>query len=157
MTNVHLVLAAIAVAGCARTPKDSPAAAQREPEAPGSAAPESRFAGTLAGHRFTITVEGGQATGSSPEQWSWSVGAGHVAIQEIGEADADTRFLVARSPRTIVRGEDGFTMVTEVVLVAGGRAFRCTHEERVADPDSPDAKDAVERGIAACSSLRVEP
>lgn len=157
MTHVHLVLAAIAVAGCARTPKDSPAAAQREPVASVPSAPGSVFAGTLAGHRFTITVEGGQATAAAPDQQSWAVGPGRVAVQEIGEADAETHFLVERSPRTVVRGESGFTMVTEVVLVAGGRAFRCTHEERVADPDSQAAQAAVERGIAACSSLRVDP
>ena len=157
-THVHVVLTAVAVAGCAPTPKDSPSAMRTEREAaPGSAPPQSRFAGTLAGKKFTIAIEGGQVVSSGADAWTWKQGAGEVAIQEVGPADADTHFLVARSPRTIVRGDDGFSILTEVVLVSGGRVFRCTHEERVGDPDSPAAKAVVERGVTACSSLRVEP
>ena len=157
MTHAHVVLAALAAAGCAKSPKDAPAGSRRELEAPGPAAAESRFSGTVAGHRFTIAVDGGRVTRSGPDGWSWGVGAGEVSIQEIGAADADTHFLVERSPRTIVRGGGELSIFTEVVLVAGGRVFRCTHEERVDDPDSPAGKAAVERGVAACTSLRVEP
>src|SRR5689334_11536970 len=157
MPPVHLALAALAAAGCAKSPKDSPGGSRRELEAPVTAAPESRFSGTVAGHRFTITVEGGRVTRSEPDAWWWAVGAGEVSVQEIGQADADTHFLVERSPRTIARGDSELSVFTEVVLVAGGRVFRCAHEERVDDPDSPAGKAAVERGVATCASLRVEP
>lgn len=161
MTHANVALAALAAAGCAKSPKDSPAGSRRELEAPSAAAAESRFAGTIAGHRFTIAVDGGQVTRSAPDGWSWEVGGGgggEISIQELGAADAATHFLVERSPRTVVRGGDrGLSVVTEVVLVAGGRVFRCAHEEAVDDPDSPAGKAAVERGISACTSLRVEP
>jgi hypothetical protein len=158
MLYLHVALAALAAAGCAKSPKDSPAASRRELEAPDPAPAESRFSGTVAGHRFTITIDGGRVTRSAPDAWTWQLGAGEVAIQEVGAADADTHFLVERSPRTIVRGGDReLSVFTEVVQVAGGRVFRCTHEERVDDPDSPAGKAAVERGVAACASLRVEP
>jgi hypothetical protein len=158
MTHVHVVLAALAAAGCAKSPKDSPAGSRRELEAPGPTPAESRFSGAIAGHRFTITIGGGRVIRSAPDAWSWQMGAGEVSIQEIGAADADTHFLVERSPRTIVRsGERGPSLFTEVVLVAGGRVFRCAHEERVEDPDAPAGKAAALRGIAACASLRVEP
>jgi hypothetical protein len=157
--HVHVaVLAALAAAaGCAKSPKDSPPGARAEPEAPGPVPAGSRFSGTVAGHRFTIVVDGGRVLRGGPEAWAWRLGAGEVSIEEIGAADADTRFLVERSPRTIVRGDSGFSIFTEVVVVAGGRAFRCAHEERVDDPDSPAARATVDRGIAACTSLRIEP
>lgn len=154
--HAPVLLAALAAAGCAKSPKDSPGS-RHELEAPGPVPAESRFAGTVAGHRFTIAVDGGEVLRRGPEVWTWKLGAGEVSIEEIGAADADTRFLVERSPRTIVRGDAGFSIFTEVVLVAGGRAFRCAHEERVDDPDSPAARATVERGIAACASLRIEP
>ncbi len=157
MTLAHAVLAALAAAGCTKSPKDSPAGSRIEPEAPGPAAAESRFSGAVAGHRFTITIDGGRVTRSGPDAWTWEVGAGEVSVQEIGEADAATHILVERSPRTIVRGDRELSIFTEVVLVAGGRAFRCAHEERVEDPDSAAGKAATERGVAACTSLRVEP
>jgi hypothetical protein len=155
----HAALAALAAGGCARSPKDSAgsAGAPRELEASGPAPADGRFSGTIAGHRFTITVEGGRVTRSAPEAWRWEVGAGEVSIQELGAADADTHFLVERSPRTIVRGDQELSVLTDVVLVAGDRVFRCTHEEHVDDPDSPAGKAAATRGVAACASLRVEP
>lgn len=152
-----VIALALAATGCAKSPKDAPAARQ-ELEVPGPAVPaESRFSGTVAGHRFSIVIEGGRVTRSEADAWRWAQGAGEVALAEIGAADADTHFLVDRSPRTIVRGGEEVSVVTEVVLVAGGRVFRCTHEERVADPDAPAGKAAVERGVAACTSLRIEP
>ncbi len=157
MLHVHVVLAALAVAGCAKSPKDSPVRSQPEPEAPGPASAESRFSGTVAGHRFTITVDGGRVTYEAPDGWRCALGAGEVSVQEIGAADSDTHFLVERSPRTIVRGNRELSVFTEVVLVAGGRVFRCAHEEPVEDPDSPAGKAAARRGVVACASLRVEP
>jgi hypothetical protein len=157
MPHAHVVLTALAAAGCARSPKDAPGGSRREDLAPARAAADGRFSGTVAGHRFTITIDGGRLTRSEPDGWSWAVGSGEVSIQEIGEADAGTHFLVERSPRTIARGGPELSIFTEVVLVAGGRVFRCAHEERVDDPDSPAGKAAVERGVAACTSLRVEP
>jgi hypothetical protein len=151
-------LAVALAAACAKTPKDSPSSGSRpELEAPGPAEPESRFAGTVGGHRFTITVDGGSVIRSGPEAWSWKIGAGEVSVRELGVADADTHYQVERSPRTIVRGDQEISIFTEVVLVAGGRVFRCEHEEPVEDPDSPGGKAAVDRGVAACTSLRVEP
>jgi len=155
--HAHVALAALAAAGCAKSPKDPPAGTRRELEAPGPTAVKSRFSGTIAGHRFTIAVDGGRVTRSGPAEWRWAIGAGEISIQEIGAADAGTHFLVERSPRTIVRGDGELSIFTEVVLVAGGRVFRCTHEEHVDDPDAPAAKAAVKRGIATCASLRVEP
>jgi hypothetical protein len=155
--HAHVALAALAAAGCAKSPKDAPAGARREREAPSTAAVGSRFSGTLAGHRFTIAVDGGRVTRSGPAEWRWAIGAGEISIQEIGATFADTQFLVERSPRTVVRGDGELSIFTEVVLVAGGRVFRCTHEEHVDDPEAPAARAAVERGVAACASLRVEP
>lgn len=158
MTHLHVALAALAVAGCAKSPKDSPAGSRHELEAPGPALAESRFSGTIAGHRFTIVVDGGRVTRSAPDAWSWEVGGGEVSVQELGAADTETHFLVQRSPRTVARGgERDLSVVTEVVVVAGGRVFRCAHEEQVDDPDSQAGKAAVGRGMAACTSLRVEP
>jgi len=151
-------LAALAAVGCAKSPKDAPAASRRELEAPGPTPAESRFSGSIAGHRFTIALDGGRVTHSTPDAWSWELGGSEVSVQELGAADTATHFLVERSPRTVVRGgERDLSVVTEVVLVAGGHVFRCAHEERVDDPDSPAGKAAVERGVAACTSLRVEP
>jgi hypothetical protein len=157
MLPLHVVLAALAASACAKTPKDTPAGSRRELEAPAPAPPGSRFSGTIAGHRFTISIEDGRVLRSAADDWAWGTGAGEVSIQEIGPADAETHFLVERSPRTIVRGDGEVSIFTEVVLVAGGRVFRCAHEERVEDPDAPAGKAAVARGVAACTSLRVEP
>lgn len=166
MTHVHLVLTALvltalAAVGCAKAPKDTPGGkpggSRRGLAAARPAIAEGRFAGTVAGHRFTITVDGGRVTRSDPDAWSWAVAGGEISIQELGAVDADTHFLVERSPRTIVRGDQELSIFTEVVLVAGGRVFRCAHEEPVDDPDSTAGKAAVERGVAACTSLRVEP
>jgi len=158
MLHLHVALAALTAAGCTKSPADSPAGSRPEPEAPGPMTAESRFAGTVGGHRFTIALGGGRVTRSAADAWSWEVGGGEVSVQELGEADTATHFLVERSPRTVVRGgERDLSVVTEVVLVAGGRVFRCAHAEHVDDPDSPAGKAAVERGIAACTSLRVEP
>jgi hypothetical protein len=144
-----LVLAA-ALAGCAgtgRTPPPSNEAAPAEPP----------LEGQLGKHRFTIALAGATLVRSEPAIWSWRLGTGEVAVQDVGPADRDSHFLVERSPRTIVRSDGGFQIVTEVVLVVAGRVFSCTHEERVPDPDAPEARAVVDRGLAVCSSLRVEP
>jgi hypothetical protein len=48
-------------------------------------------------------------------------------------------------------------VVTEVVTTAGGRAFTCLHQQPIARDGTLEAKQAAARGVAACTSLRVDP
>ncbi|MGN6106994.1 MAG: hypothetical protein ACTHU0_17950 [Kofleriaceae bacterium] len=145
------------VAGCASSSREAPVPGQRAQESRLPGAPAGQFTGTLGGHRFAITVEGGEVTEAGPTLWTWKLGVGAVSLQELGPAGPESHFLVERSPRTVVRSDGGFLIVTEVVKVVGDRVFSCAHEQRVADPDAPDARPVVDRGIAVCTSLRVEP
>ena len=116
-----------------------------------------RFEGTISGHRFTITIAGGRVTASDPSAYAWSAGLAEVTLQDSGPIAEETRHLVARSPRTIVRDHDGVRIVTEVVTTAAGRAFTCLYQQPVGRDGSFEAQQAKARGIAACSSLKVAP
>jgi len=146
-----MILLAAALAACGGAPRAAPASNQADPPA------VERVTGQLGAHRFTLELGDATLERSESAIWSWKLGAGEVAVEDLGRADADSHFLVERSPRTVVRADGGWTLVTEVVVVVGGRVFRCMHEQKVADPDAPEAHRAVDRGVAVCNSLRVEP
>lgn len=115
---------------------------------------DERFEGTLAGHHFSIEIPDGESTGAT----SWRIGGGTLELSESGPVDGSTQFLIQRSPRTIARSRDGgVSIITEVVVAAGGRMFTCLHAHPVADDASPEAKAARERGISVCSTLHVDP
>ncbi len=120
-------------------------------------APDDHFEGTLGAHQFSIVVDGGKVTSADRTTWTWQVGSGRLVLQEAGPIDDQTHFLVARSPRTIMRNSDGLWVVTEVVKTAGGRVFTCLHQQTVAQDGTAEAKEAAARGVAACGSLRVAP
>jgi hypothetical protein len=119
--------------------------------------PGDRFEGTLGTHAFSIVVGGGKVTSADRTSWTWQVGSGRLVVQEAGPVDDQTHFLVARSPRTIMRNSDGLWVVTEVVTTAGGRVFTCLHQQTVAQDGTAEAREAAARGVAACGSLRVAP
>jgi hypothetical protein len=81
------------------------------------------FEGVISGHHFTITIERGKLASSDRSAYAWTIGTGRLTVSDSGPIAEETKFLVERSPRTIVRGSDGLWVVTEVVTTAGGRAF----------------------------------
>ena len=117
---------------------------------------DDQFEGSLSGHHFSITIAHGKLASSDRTQYAWTVDGGRVVVSDSGPIADETKFLVERSPRTIVRGSDGLWVVTEVVTTAGGRAFTCLHQEPITRDGTPLAKQAAARGIAACTSLKVE-
>jgi hypothetical protein len=114
------------------------------------------FEGTISGHHFSITVEGGKLANADRSTYTWNVGNGRVVVSDSGPIAEETQNLVARSPRTIVRDSDGLWVVTEVVTTAGGRAFTCLHQQTIVKDGTPEAKQAAARGVAACTSLHVD-
>ena len=78
-------------------------------------------------------------------------------VSDSGPVAEETRYLVERSPRTIVRGSDGVWVLTEVVTTAGGRAFTCLHQQPIEKSGSAEEKQAAARGVAACGSFKVDP
>ena len=121
------------------------------------AQPEGTFEGTISGHHFTIAIAGGKLVDADRGAYTFGVGTGRVVVQDSGPINDETRHLVARSPRTIVRKSDGLWIVTEVVTIAGGRTFTCLHQETIARDGSAEAQRAAARGVTACASLRVDP
>jgi len=122
------------------------------------AEPDSdRFEGRLSGHHFSITIARAKLTSSDRTAYTWSVDGGRLVVSDSGPIAEETRYLVERSPRTIVRGSDGLWVVTEVVTTSGGRVFTCLHQQPIAKDGTMEAKQAAARGVAACSSLRVDP
>jgi hypothetical protein len=115
-----------------------------------------RFEGTLSGHHFTISIARGKLAGSDRTQYTWTLDHGRVVVSDSGPIAEETRYLVERSPRTIVRGSDGLWVVTEVVTTAGGRVFTCLHQEPITKDGTVEAKQAAARGVAACTSLKVD-
>lgn len=111
----------------------------------------------MSGHHFTITIARGKLTSSDRTAYTWSVDRGRLVVSDSGPIAEETRYLVERSPRTIVRGSDGLWVVTEVVTTSGGRVFTCLHQEPISMVGTMEAKQAAARGAAACSSLRVDP
>ena len=121
------------------------------------AAPDGTFEGTISGHHFTIAIEDGKLANAERGAYTWTVGSGRLVVQDSGPIADETRHLVARSPRTIVRDSDGLWVVTELVTTAGGRAFTCLHQQTIARDGTLEAKQVAARGVAACRSLRVDP
>lgn len=136
------------------------AAACAHAEPLGNHAQESgptRFDGRIGGRRFVISIANAELVTHTQTLWRWRVPSGEVTVTDAGAPTEATKFQVARSPRTIVRSDRDFRVITEVVISAGGRVFDCVYQELVAEPESPEGRAATERGIAACSSFHVEP
>lgn len=150
---------ALAFVACGKTTQDPPAPSNRGGiDAPIAKAESSdHFEGVINGHHFSITIEKGKLASSDKSSYAWNVGSGRVVVSDSGPIAEETKFLVERSPRTIVRGSDGLWVVTEVVTTAGGRMFTCLHQQPIARDGTLEAKQATARGVAACTSLRVDP
>jgi hypothetical protein len=154
------VLAMIAVAACSRSSDVAPPSnhgSSVDVAVPPAQPQEGVFEGTISGHHFSITIPEGKLANAERGAYTWHVGSGRLAVQDSGPIADETKFLVARSPRTIVRDNDGLWIVTEVVKTAGGRVFTCLHQQTIARDGSVEAKQAAARGVAACSSLVVDP
>lgn len=159
LSLVRATVIALVLVSCGKATQDPPAPSNRGTDAPiARTQPDSdRFEGTLSGHHFTITIARGQLTSADRTAYQWSVDGGRVVVSDSGPIAEETRYLVERSPRTIVRGSDGTWVVTEVVTTAGGRVFTCLHQQPIEKDGSVEAKQAAARGVAACGSLRVDP
>jgi len=122
------------------------------------AAPSDERDGIVGDHHVSIVIPNAQLAAQAKDRITWRVAdGGEATVSDDGPRTAETRFLVARSPRTIVRSDGGFRVVTEVVRECDGRVFGCIYTETVTDPESPAGQAARDRGVAACSSLRVDP
>jgi hypothetical protein len=153
----RIVLVMIATACGSRSEPPVPSN-RAEPTAIGER--EDHFEGVIAGHHFSIEVNGGEVVGMDPDAWKWRVGGGTLDVSVSGPVDDTTQFLVGRSPRTIVRSpiiDVGMLIVTEVVVTAGGRMFTCVHRQQVTDVRTPEASAIRERGVAACTTFHVDP
>ena len=155
----ELVFALLVVA-CGKTTQDPPAPGPSNHggvDAPIKSKTDDHFEGTLSHHHFSITIAHGRPASADRTAYAWTVESGRVIVSDSGPIAEETKFLVDRSPRTIVRGSDGLWVVTEVVTTAGGRAFTCLYQETITRDDTPFASQATARGVAACTSLRVDP
>jgi len=154
--DLRIVLVVIATA-CTRSEPPVPSN-RAEPIAVGER--DDRFEGMIAGHHFSIEVNGGEVIDRDDDAWKWRVGNGTLDVSVSGPVDDTTQFLVGRSPRTIVRSPmmaAGMLIVTEVVVTAGGRMFTCLHQQQVPDVRTPEASEIRERGVAACTTFHVDP
>lgn len=155
------LLAIAAVVACKAT-QETPAPAPAPSSRPAGdviarGAGADRFEGTLSGHHFTIAIPGGLLATSAPTAYAWRAGPGRVTVQDAGPIAEETPILVARSPRTIVRDSGGLWVVTELVTTAGGHAFTCLHQQPIERAGSREAEQATARGVAACTSFRLDP
>ena len=149
----------VLAAACNKSTPDPPVPSNRVDVAVETSPPvrSDTFEGTIGGHHFAIEIGGGKLIGADRAAHTFEVGDGRVVVEDSGPVADDTQFRVARSPRTIVRASDGLWIVTERVTTAGGRVFTCLHQQPIARDGSPEAKRATARGVAACTSLRVDP
>jgi hypothetical protein len=155
-----LVIAQVLLVACGKPTQDPPAPSNRGADAPIERArlgDTDRFEGTLSGHHFTISIARAQLTSADRTSYVWSVDGGRVVVSDTGVIGEETRYLVERSPRTIVRASDGLWVVTEVVTTAGGRVFTCLHQQPIEKSGTMEEKQAAARGVAACTSLKVDP
>ncbi len=154
-----LVIALVSVSCGKATDPSTSAPSNRGTNAPIVTSPtdSDRYEGTLSGHRFTISIPRGKLTSHDRTAYTWGVDSGRLVVSDSGLIAEETRYLVERSPRTIVRGSDGLWVVTEVVTTSGGRVFTCLHQEPITKDGTVEAKQAAARGVAACGSLRVDP
>jgi hypothetical protein len=156
--GLRLCCAITVVAACSKSAQESPPLSNRGgTDAPQIVANQDRFEGTISGHRFTITIAGGKIAARDRNAYTWDVQGARVTLQDSGPIADETRHLVARSPRTIVRDQDGLWVVTEVVTTAAGRVFTCLYHQPVTRDGAFESSQAKSRGIAACTSLKVEP
>jgi len=102
-------------------------------------------------HHVSITIPQAEVAAQTKDRITWRVPAGEATVSDDGPQTGETKFLIARSPRTIVRSDGGFHVVTEVVRECDGRVFGCVYTETVADPESPAGHAARDRGVAARS------
>lgn len=155
---MRALVIALVLVSCGKATQDPPAPSNRAADAPVARAIDTdRFEGVLSGHHFSITIARGQLTSADRTSYAWSVDGGRLVVSDSGPIAEETRYLVERSPRTIVRASDGLWVVTEVVTTAGGRVFSCLHQQPVTKSGTVEEKQAAARGVAACGSLRVEP
>jgi hypothetical protein len=155
--GLRLCCAITVVAACSKSAQD-PLSNRGGADAPAVIASHDRFEGTISGHRFSITIAGGKLSTRDRSAYAWDAQGARVTLQDSGPIADETRHLVARSPRTIVRDHDGVWVVTEVVTTAAGRVFTCLYQQPITRDDGAlESSQAKARGIAACTSLRVEP
>lgn len=153
---VRMVMALVLVA-CSKSPQDRAPSNRGGVDAQAiKSVDEDRFEGTLSGHHFSIAIAHGKLVGTDRSAYTWQMEGGRVVVSDSGPIAEETKFLVERSPRTIVRGSDGLWIVTEVVTTSGGRAFTCLYSEPITRDGSVEAKRAAARGVAACTSLKVD-
>ncbi len=157
LSFVRALVIALVLVSCGKATQDPPAPSNRGVDAPTRDTRDpDRFEGTLSGHHFSITIPRGQLTSADRTSYAWSVDGGRLSVSDSGPIAEETRYLVERSPRTIVRASDGLWVVTEVVTTAGGRVFTCLHQLPITTSRTEE-KQAAARGVATCGSLRVEP
>ena len=156
---MRALVIALVLVSCGKATQDPPAPSNRSADAPitRDVHDSDRFEGTLSGHHFSISIARGQLTSADRTSYTWSVDGGRLVVSDSGPIAEETRYLVERSPRTIVRGSDGLWVVTEVVTTAGGRVFTCLHQQPFQHDNTVEEKQAAARGVASCGSLRVEP
>lgn len=149
---------AIAVVSACKSTQDSPPLSNRGGrDAPAVRGEIDRFEGTISGHHFSIAIAGGKLVSSDRSAYAWDAVGGRITLQDSGPIADETRHLVARSPRTIIREQDGMWVVTEVVTTVRGRVFTCLHQQPVPRDTALETQQAKLRGIAACTSLHLDP
>jgi len=154
MLRRSLFLIGVLVA-CRSSRTDPPAAHDSQ-----AGAPRGQVDGTVGGHHVSLAIGGGELVAQRPDRLTWRLTGeltGEASVSDDGPRTAETPILVARSPRTIVRADGGIKVITEVVREHEGRVFACVYSEIVDDPESPRGQAARARGVAACTSLRVDP
>ena len=155
----RLALALLVAVGCSRSsPPDAVTSNRGSVDVTAAPVPpDDKLEGNISGHHISITIAEGRLAHADRGEYTWHVGKGRLVVSDSGPIADETRYLVERSPRTIVRDNDGLWIVTEVVTTAGGRVFTCLHQQTVARDGTVESKEAAARGVAACMSLKVDP
>src|SRR6266498_2544471 len=91
------------------------------------ASPSDQRDGIVGEHHVSIVIPNAQLASQTKDRITWRVPSGEATVSDEGPRTADTRFQVARSPRTIVRADHGFHVVTDVVREHDGRVFGCVY------------------------------
>src|SRR5512138_2104578 len=73
----------------------------------------ARSEGTIGHHHFAIAIAGAELVKQTPSLWRWRVPGGEITVSDSGAPTEATKFQVARSPRTIVRSDRGYHVITE--------------------------------------------
>lgn len=120
---------------------------------------DDRFEGVISGIHFAIRIGNAKLIEAQPHSYAWLAGVARdsrVTLQDSGPIADETRYLVARSPRTIVRDDDGIWVVTEVVTTARGRVFTCLHEQPINRQAVQQTEILKARGVATCRTLELD-